>query len=269
MWSYVRITLPLQHHAREMVVQLYRDRGEEFGSSIPHLPKALIWDPLQGVFASMDRSNFLPTITPAPLVRFAIVQKTPTPIIAMNLSLQRAAKLHRGDQELCINCYWDIAAVAQNPQTDATRYRQRETQYTAADEKKPSRIPLSANFANPMIQAKIKCVKNRMSNCQRPKLVRPDQCTPKSRANQKFQMSQKHNIVWFKRDLRANDNASPPHCFTPRGSRHSSIYRRAGSLAPTGCIAAPLALYSRLSVRSQHRVARFGHKIGSLGLAAL
>ena len=27
---------------------MHLDRGEEFGSLIPRLPKALMWDPLQG-----------------------------------------------------------------------------------------------------------------------------------------------------------------------------------------------------------------------------
>ena len=57
-------------------VSLYRDRGEEFGSSIPHLPKALIWDPLQGEFAFM--TNPIDTYNHAH-VSYALCDRTNNP----------------------------------------------------------------------------------------------------------------------------------------------------------------------------------------------
>ena len=95
---------------------LYRDRGEEFGSSIPHLPKALIWDPLQGEYASMNNPIFTYNKASATC---ALCNRTKNPHLDYNHEpiVTTRAKLHRGDQELCINCYWDIATVAKKFQT--------------------------------------------------------------------------------------------------------------------------------------------------------
>jgi hypothetical protein len=97
-------------------VSLYRDHGEEFGSSIPHLPKALIWDPLQGAFASMANPIFTYNDASA---NCALCDRTknPHPDYSHEPIVTTRVKLHRGDQELCINCYWDIASVAKKSQT--------------------------------------------------------------------------------------------------------------------------------------------------------
>lgn len=43
--------------------------------------------------------------------------KNPHPDYSHEPIVTTRIKLHRGDQELCINCYWNIAAVAKNSQT--------------------------------------------------------------------------------------------------------------------------------------------------------
>jgi len=97
-------------------VSIYPDRGEEFGSSIPHLPKALIWDPLQGDFTSMANPIFTYNNASATCA-LCDRTKNPHPDYSHEPIVTTRIKLHRGDQKLCINCYWDIAAVAKNSQT--------------------------------------------------------------------------------------------------------------------------------------------------------
>jgi hypothetical protein len=110
--SYLKVTLP--HHLSEGDGALLRlDRGEEFDSSIPQLPKALIRDPLQGDFATMSNPIFTynnPNASCALCDRI----KNPHPDYSHEPIVTTRLKLHRGYQDLCINCYWDVAAATRN-----------------------------------------------------------------------------------------------------------------------------------------------------------
>ena len=44
--------------------------------------------------------------------------KNPHPDYSHEPIVTTRLKLHRGDQDLCINCYWDIATVATNSQAN-------------------------------------------------------------------------------------------------------------------------------------------------------
>lgn len=94
-------------------VLICQDHGEEFGSLIPRLPKASIWDPLQGEFVFMINPTFTYNNADASC---ALCDRTqnPHPDYSHEPIVTTRLKLRRGDQDLCINCYWDIVALDMN-----------------------------------------------------------------------------------------------------------------------------------------------------------
>ena len=94
-------------------VLICQDHGEEFGSLIPRLPKASIWDPLQGEFVFMINPTFTYNNADASCALCDLTQN-PHPDYSHEPIVTTRLKLRRGDQDLCINCYWDIVALDMN-----------------------------------------------------------------------------------------------------------------------------------------------------------
>ena len=98
-------------------VLICQDHGEEFGSSIPRLPKASIWDPLQGEYVSMINPTFTYN-NPDASCALCDRTKNPHPDYSHEPIVTTRLELRRGDQDLCINCYWEIVALAMNSQAN-------------------------------------------------------------------------------------------------------------------------------------------------------